>query len=192
MQSVSYGVLKAEASWSSPEVHARVPSHPQSGGKWCPLLYGFLNSWLWMEFPCLLCCWHGGPLCVLVSACPSKTPATSVCPRCPWCELSTWRCQAALWAALLPCGFAKLSWKLNTICISGEFLLLGTSGQAGEVLKTAFLWAFWHFQHPPVNRMKTDEEFIARSVQELLLQSWFLNPPRLGSGLAWVFILIKC
>lgn len=47
MQGVSYGVLKAEASWSSPEVHARVPSHPQSGGKWCPLLYGFLNSCEW-------------------------------------------------------------------------------------------------------------------------------------------------
>lgn len=133
-----------------------------------------------MEFPCLCCCWHGGLLCVLVSACLSKTPAMSVCPHCLWCELSTWSCQAAPWVALLPREFAKLSWKLNTICISGEFLLLGTSGQVGEVSKTALLWAFWHFQPPPVNRMKTDEEFIARSVWELLLRSWFPNSSKVG------------
>lgn len=143
-------------------------------------LWFFLNSWLWMEFPCLCCCWHGGLLCVLVSARLSKTPAMSVCPHCLWCELSTWICQAAPWVALLPCEFAKLSWKLNTICISSEFLLLGTSGQVGEVLKTAFLWAFWHFQPPPVNRTKTDEEFIARSVWELLLRSWFPNSSKVG------------
>lgn len=34
---------------------------------------------------------------------------------------------------VLPPEFANLGWKLNANSFSGEFLLLGTSGQVGEV-----------------------------------------------------------
>lgn len=181
MHWVSYGFLKAEASWNSPEVHSRVPFHPQSRDNRCPLCF-MVSLTLGCEWNSHVCAAAGMVGCCVfwsLHVSPRHQPCQSV-PHCLWCELSTWICQAAPWVALLPCEFAKLSWKLNTICISSEFLLLGTSGQVGEVLKTAFLWAFWHFQPPPVNRTKTDEEFIARSVWELLLRSWFPNSSKVG------------
>ena len=72
---------------------------------------------------------------------------------------------------------------------SGKFFLLGTSGQVGEVIKTTLPWAFWHFQPPPVNRMKAAEVFINRAVQKLVLRT---RVPNLGSSLVWIFTLIKC
>lgn len=76
---------------------------------------------------------------------------------------------------VLPCEFAKLNWKMNANSFSGEFFLLEASGQVGKVIKTILLWAFWHFQPPPVNRMKAKHIFIKRAAEELILSSRFPN-----------------
>lgn len=178
-----FGVAVEGAGWSSPKVCCSLMSSAEGGAN------RLLERSLLYVYPSQYRNEQDLPVCIVTSTgscCMFQSlNALATHPTC--CAVPLLSTDCSKWCKV-PCDFAKPGWKCNTNSFSGEFFLLGTSGQGGKVIKTTFPWAFWHFQPPPVNRVKADDVFISRAAWELALSSRFPNSLLQG----WVQVLSEC